>query len=83
VFVTFGMGIGRYAASSDSEELRSTAVSGILGAGYELRVAPRALVIPYVSWLNAGGGHLRLNGALVTPRSGLSLLQYGIALARR
>jgi hypothetical protein len=83
VFFKVGLGVGRYAISSDEEELRTTALSGVIGAGYEFRLANRNTLMPYVSWVSGTGGDMRLNGSLVTPNGGLSLLQYGVALSKR
>ena len=82
-FIKLGVGIARYSASSDEEELRTTAVAGVLGVGHEIRISDRNVVIPYVSYLSGHGGTMRLNGAQVTPLGGMSLLQYGLALSRR
>ena len=57
--------------------------SGILGAGYEVRLSGRNVLVPYVSLLSGSGGTMRLNGSQVTPLGGVSLIQYGIALSRR
>ena len=83
IFFKAGLGVGRFSASSDEEELRTTAISGVLGVGYEFRLSNRNVLVPYVSWLSGSGGDMRLNGALVTPFGGLSLLQYGLALSKR
>lgn len=83
MFLKAGLGIGRFSASSDEEELRTTALSGVIGAGYEFRLANRDLVTPYVSIVSGAGGDMRLNGARVTSQGGLSLLQYGLAYTRR
>ena len=83
LFFKLGVGIARFTASSDEEELRTTAVSGILGAGYEFRLSGRNVLVPYVSLLSGSGGTMRLNGSQVTPLGGVSLIQYGIALSRR
>ncbi|NUQ11262.1 MAG: hypothetical protein HUU26_02880 [Gemmatimonadaceae bacterium] len=78
-----GLGIGRYAASSDEEELRTTALTSMVGLGYRIPLAGRNVVVPYASWLTGSGGAMRLNGALVTPFGGMTLLQYGLAWTRR
>ena len=83
VFFKVGLGVGRFSISSDEEQLRATALSGVVGAGYEFRLANRRSLVPYVSWVSGTGGDMRLNGTLVTPRGGLSLLQYGVALSTR
>lgn len=83
LFLKVGMGVGRFAISSDEEELRATAISGVIGAGYEFRLSNRNVLIPYVSWVSGSGGDMRLNGSLVTPDGGLSLLQYGLAISKR
>jgi hypothetical protein len=82
-FIKVGVGIARFTASSDEEELRTTTVAGLTGAGYEFRLANRLTVIPYLSWMSGQRGTMRLNGAEVTPFGGVSLLQYGIALSKR
>jgi hypothetical protein len=83
LFIKLGVGIARFTASSDEEELRTTAVAGVLGTGYEFQLSDRAMVIPYLSWLSGNGGTMRLNGAQVTPLGGVSLLQIGVALSKR
>jgi hypothetical protein len=82
-FMKVGVGAARFIANSEDEELATTAPAGLLGLGYELRVSSRYAVVPYVTWLRGNGGDMRLNGALVTARGGLSLLQYGLAIAGR
>jgi hypothetical protein len=82
-FLKVGMGLGRFSIGSDEEELYATSRIGTVGLGYDIRVSGRTMVVPYVSRLSGGGGTMRLNGEVVTPRSGLSLLQYGIAVSRR
>ena len=78
-----GLGVGRFTASSDEEELRTTALSGVIGVGYEFRLNNRSVLMPYLSWVSGTGGDMRLNGARVTPYGGLSLVQYGLALSKR
>jgi hypothetical protein len=83
LFVKFGLGAGRFSATSDEEELRTTALSAIIGAGYQFRLASRNALVPYVSWISGGRGTMRLNGARVGSFGGLSLLQYGLAFSKR
>jgi hypothetical protein len=83
LFLKTGLGVGRFSASSDEEELHTTAVSGLLGAGYEVRLSNAKVLVPYVSWMYGGAGTMRLNGARVTSLGGLSLFQYGLALSTR
>jgi len=81
-FIKAGLGVARFQASSDEEELRTESLVGLLGLGYELRILEHA-VVPYLSWMSGSGGSMRLNGALVTNQGGVALLQYGLALAVR
>ena len=83
LFLKIGVGIARFTASSDEEELRTTATSAVVGAGYEFRLSGRNVLIPYLSMVNGSGGTMRLNGSQVTPLGGVSLIQYGVALSRR
>lgn len=83
LFFKVGLGVGRFTASSAEEELHTTALSAVLGVGYEFRLSNRAAVIPYISYVNGTGGTIRLNGARVTPYGGLSLTQYGLAYSKR
>jgi hypothetical protein len=83
LFLKAGLGVGRFTASSDEEELRTTALSGVIGAGYEFRLSSRGALVPYLSWVSGTGGDMRLNGARVTPYGGLSLFQYGLAFSKR
>jgi hypothetical protein len=78
-----GLGLGRFSASTDEEELRTTAMSGVIGAAWEFRLANRNAVTPYLSIVSGAGGDMRLNGARVTSQGGLSLMQYGIAYSKR
>jgi hypothetical protein len=82
-YLKVGLGIGRFSASSDEEELRTTALSGVVGVAYEFRLANRNALTPYVSIVSGSGGDMRLNGARVTSQGGLSLLQYGLAYSKR
>ena len=82
-FLKTGLGLARFAATSSEEELYTGVIAAIVGAGYDFRLTPRYVLVPYVSWLTGGSGTMRLNGEAVTPRSGVSLLQYGFALALR
>lgn len=82
-FFKLGVGIARFTASSDEEELRTTAMSAVVGVGYEFRLSGRNVLVPYVSMVNGSGGTMRLNGSQVTPLGGVSLIQYGVALSRR
>jgi hypothetical protein len=83
LFLKVGFGVSRFSATSDEEELRTIAPSGIIGLGWEFRLSQHSLLVPYVSWLNGAGGNMRLNGAHVTDFGGVTLLQYGIAWSRR
>lgn len=83
LFFKVGLGLGRFSASSDEEELRTTALTALAGVGWEIRLSERSSVVPFASWLSGSGGTMRLNGARVTSFSGLTLLQYGLAWARR
>lgn len=82
-FLKTGLGLARFTATSSEEELYTGVIAAIAGAGYDFRLTPRYVLVPYVSWLTGGSGTMRLNGAAVTPRSGVSLLQYGFAIALR
>jgi hypothetical protein len=83
LFIKIGLGVARFTASSEEEELRTTTVAGVTGAGYEFRLANHFVVIPYLSWMGGRTGTMRLNGAEVTHLGGVSLLQYGVALSKR
>ncbi|HEX9562592.1 MAG TPA: hypothetical protein VF981_01425 [Gemmatimonadaceae bacterium] len=82
-FLKAGVGIGRLMSSSDEEELGVSAVTGVAGAGYELRWSQQYAAVPYVSVVSGRGGTMRLNGARITAQGGLWLLQYGMALSFR
>jgi hypothetical protein len=82
-FLKAGFGLARYAASSAEEELHTMVFAFTLGAGVETRLSARYALIPYLTWVKGGGGTMRLNGEPVTERSGISLLQYGVAVALR
>lgn len=83
LFVKTGLGLARFSATSSEEELHTGVIAAVVGAGYDFRLTPRYVLVPYVSWLTGGSGTMRLNGEAVTPRSGVSLLQYGFAIALR
>lgn len=83
LFLKLGLGVARFTASSDEEELRTTSVSGLVGAGYDIRLSGHRVLVPYVSWMHGNRGTMRLNGAEVTSQGGVALLQYGVALSMR
>lgn len=83
LFFKTGLGLARFAATSAEEELHTGVIAAVVGAGYDFRLTPQYVLVPYVSWLTGGSGTMRLNGEVVTPRSGVSLLQYGFAIALR
>lgn len=83
MFIKLGIGVARFTASSDEEELRTTTIAGVTGTGYEFRLANHFVVIPYLSWMGGQTGTMRLNGAEVTNLGGVSLLQYGVAFSKR
>ncbi|HSA54587.1 MAG TPA: hypothetical protein VLE53_02735 [Gemmatimonadaceae bacterium] len=83
LFLKTGLGLARFAATSSEEELHTGVIAAVVGAGYDIRLTPQYVLVPYLSWLTGGSGTMRLNGEAVTPRSGVSLVQYGVAIALR
>lgn len=83
VFLKVGIGLARFAVSAEDEELHTAVVAGLIGTGVDFRISPAYVLTPYVTWLSGSGGTMRLNGAPVTSHAGLTLRQYGLAIALR
>jgi hypothetical protein len=78
-----GLGVAQFVSSDGEDVLETTAVSAMVGAGYEIRMTANYVLVPYMSYLGGAGGAMRLNEELVTRSSGVSLFQYGFAIALR
>jgi len=83
VFIKVGFGAASFSSSDGEDRLSNTSFAAIVGGGVEIPVTPNYVLTPYITFLTGAGGSLRLNDDLVTHASGVTLLQYGLAIALR
>jgi hypothetical protein len=83
LFFKTGLGFAQFVASDGEESLEATAVAGMVGGGFEVRLTPNYVLIPNLSYLGGAGGTMRLDDERVTGSAGVSLFQYGVAIALR
>jgi hypothetical protein len=83
LFFKTGLGLAQFVSSDGEAALEATAVSGMLGGGFEVRLTPNYVLVPYLSYLGGAGGTMRLDDERVTRSAGVSLFQYGVSIALR
>jgi hypothetical protein len=83
LFFKTGLGLAQFVSSDGEETLKATAVSGMIGGGFEVRLTPNYILVPYLSYVGGAGGTMRLDEDRVTGSAGVSLFQYGVAIALR
>ena len=83
-FTKAGMGIGRMSAenksSTPSNKLESTGFGYQLGLGYDMSIARRWSVTPYVNYLSTAGAKAQLNGVDTGEKIDGNYFQYGLGL---
>jgi hypothetical protein len=75
-----GLGILKFKADDDTDELTSTLLSAQVGAGYELRISQRLSLAAFTTLMATSNGDLDFNGARVTDDMRISLIQFGFGV---
>jgi hypothetical protein len=83
-FAKGGMGIGRTSVDDKStatpNKAESTGFGYQLGMGYDMSVARRWSITPYVNYLATAGANAKLNGVDANQKIDANYLQYGLGL---
>ncbi len=84
-FLKTGLGIGRTViednVSVPSRKLQSAGLGYQVGMGYDLSIARRWSITPYVNYLATSGANGELNGVSTNEKFDSNYLQYGLGLS--
>jgi hypothetical protein len=82
-FLRGGLGILKFKADDDTNELTASLLSVQLGAGYELPVSQRLALSLFSTLVTTATGDLDFNGTRVTDDMRLTLIQFGLGVTMR
>ena len=80
LFLKGGLGVLKFKADDDTDELTSTLLSMQIGAGYELRVSRRLSLSAFSNLIASANGDLDFNGTRVTDDMNVTLIQFGFGV---
>ena len=80
LFLKGGLGILKFKADDDTNELTSTLLSLQVGAGYELPVSHRLSISAFSTLITTANGDLDYNGTRVTGDMNVTLIQFGLGV---
>jgi hypothetical protein len=80
LFLKGGLGLLKYRADDDTDELTSTLLAGQVGAGYELQLSPRLSIAAFSTLMATANGDLDFNGTKVTDDLNVTLVQFGLGV---
>jgi hypothetical protein len=80
LFFKGGLGILKFKADDDTDELTSTLLAAQVGAGYELRVSQRLSISAFSTLMATSNGDLDYNGSRVTDDMRVTLVQFGLGV---
>lgn len=84
-FAKGGMGVGRTTIDDKStttpSTVQSTGFGYQLGMGYDMNIARRWSITPYVNYLATAGANATLNGVNANQKLDANYLQYGLGLS--
>jgi hypothetical protein len=84
-FAKAGMGLGRTTiddkSTTTANKVESTGFGYQLGMGYDMSVARRWSITPYVNYLATAGANAKLNGVDANQKLDANYLQYGLGLS--
>lgn len=83
LFFKGGLGILRFKADDDTNELTSTLLSIQVGAGYELPLSHRLSLSAFSTVITTANGDLDYNGTRVTDDMNVTLIQFGLGVTIR
>ena len=86
-FVKSGAGLGRTTlqdnSTTPSSKLQSTGFGYQFGLGYDMNIASRWSITPYVNYLATAGANAELNGVDMNEKLNANYVQYGLGLSWR
>jgi hypothetical protein len=80
LFFKGGLGMLKFKADDDTDELTATLLSLQVGVGYELPVSHRVSLSAFSALTTTANGDLDYNGSRVTSDMNVTLIQFGLAL---
>ena len=84
-FTKVGAGMGRMSLEdksvTPSDKLQSTGFAYQLGLGYDMSIARRWSITPYVNYLSTAGAKAQLNGVDTNEKMDGNYFQYGLGLS--
>ena len=86
-FAKSGVGIGRTTlqdnSTAPSSKLQSTGFGYQFGVGYDMSIARRWSITPYVNYLATAGANAQLDGVDMNEKLNANYVQYGLGLSWR
>lgn len=84
-FAKGGLGLGRTTiddkSTTPSSKLQSTGFGYQVGMGYDMSIARRWSITPYVNYLATAGANAELNGVNMNQKLDANYVQYGLGLS--
>lgn len=80
LFFKGGLGMLKFKADDDTDELTSTLLSLQIGVGYELPVSHRMSISAFSALTTTANGDLDYNGSRVTSDMNVTLIQFGLGV---
>lgn len=80
LFLKGGLGILKFTADDDTNELTATLLSMQLGVGYELPISRRLALSAFSTLITTANGDLDYNGTRVTDDMNVTLIQFGLGV---
>jgi hypothetical protein len=80
LFFKGGLGVLKFKADDDTDELTSTLLSLQIGVGYELPVSHRMSISAFSALTTTANGDLDYNGSRVTGDMNVTLIQFGLGV---
>lgn len=85
LFLKSGLGMGRTTIDDrsvvPSNKLQSTGLGYQFGMGYDMNIARRWSITPYVNYLATAGATAQLNGVTMNEKLDANYVQYGLGLS--
>ena len=85
LFLKSGLGMGRTTIDdrsvAPSNKLQSTGFGYQLGMGYDMNIARRWSITPYLNYLATAGSTAQLNGVTMNEKLDANYVQYGLGLS--
>jgi hypothetical protein len=83
-FAKAGVGLGRTTIDDNTaptSKFEATGLGGQLGMGYDMAIARRWSITPYVNYLATKGATMKIDGTDTNQKMGANYFQYGLGLS--